>query len=181
MDHFSLWKVFLSSPITSITLELTSQKSLHRHYWITLSPIEEPPYCRRMQSCAVSNLPCGKEDRHVFFLLLNTCSVTFSGGLLVLNRPLHEKLSYYQIRSLCPRAKFCSWSEFPCPGLLPLLPMVGKVHGAVLLNSSCTQPDFVFHISIGIAWWEGALCCQELPVGKILLVMYSAIVAQYTA
>lgn len=33
----------------------------------------------------------------------------------------------------------------------PLLPMVGKVHGAVLINSSCTQPDFVFHMSIGIA------------------------------
>lgn len=61
----------------------------------------------------------------------------------------------------------------------PLSPMVGEVHGVVLLNSSCTQPDFVFCISMGIAWWEGPLCCQELLVGKILLIMYSAIVAQY--
>lgn len=180
MDHFSLWKVLLSSPITSITPELISQKSLYRRYWVILSPIAQGLSTAEGWNAVLYQIyPVVNRTDTYSFCVRTLAAIHFQGDCSYWTGLCMTSLAVMRFRPCVQELSFVLGLSFHALVLFPLSPMVGEVHGVVLLNSSCTQPHFVFPVSIGISWWEGALCCQELLVGKILLIMYSAIVAQY--
>lgn len=163
-------------PHTSIIPELISQKSLDRRSWITPSPIAQGfPTAEGWKAVLYPTYHVINRTDINSFCGRTLAVIHFQGGCLYWMGLSMRSLAVTGLGPCVQGLSFVLGLSFHALAPFPLSPMVGKV----LLNSSCTQPHFVFHISIGIAWWEGALCCQELLVGKILLIMYSAIVAQY--
>lgn len=152
MDQFSLWKVLLSSPINSVTPELISQKSLDRHYWITLSPMAQSfPTAEGWKAVLPPAYHVINRTNTYSFCGRTLALIHFQGeclywtGLCMTGLPVTRFGLCVQGLSFVLGLIFHALSPFHC------CLWFGKVHGAVLLNSSYTQPDFVSHISIGIA------------------------------